>query len=62
MFEHFGGTSESVARFADGDVEDELLDAEFAHGVCALVFAFRLESNISVQSFDDIENVAHDIP
>ena len=39
LLEHFGGTGQSVTGFADGDVEDEFLDAELAHGVCALVFA-----------------------
>lgn len=38
LFEHFCSTGESVARFADGDIEDDLLDAELAHRVCALVF------------------------
>jgi hypothetical protein len=33
LFEHFCGTSESVTRFTDGDVEDELLDAKLPHGV-----------------------------
>ena len=37
LFEHFGSTGESVARFADGDVEDEFLYSELAHGVRALV-------------------------
>lgn len=38
LFQHFGGFGESVARFADGDVHDQLLDAELPHGICALVF------------------------
>lgn len=47
LFEHFGSTSKSVTRFANGDIEDELLDAELSHGVCALVFAgFRLQNNV----------------
>ena len=33
LFEHFRRARESVTRFADGDVEDEFLDAEFAHWV-----------------------------
>lgn len=41
LFEHFGGTGESVTRFADGDVEDELLDAEFFHRVGGLVLVAR---------------------
>ena len=39
LFKHFGSTSKSVARFADGDVEDEFLDFELPHGVGGLVFA-----------------------
>lgn len=39
LLKHFGSTSQSVTGFADGDVEDEFLNAELAHGVCALVFA-----------------------
>jgi len=37
LLEHFGSTSESVTRFADGDVEDEFLDAQLPHGVAAFV-------------------------
>jgi len=33
LFKHFGGTSKSVTRLADGDVQDQLVDAEFPHGV-----------------------------
>lgn len=48
LLKHFGGTSQPVTGFADGDVEDEFLDAELAHGVCALIFAgFRLWYNSS---------------
>jgi hypothetical protein len=36
LLEHLGGTSEPVTRLADGDVEDELLDAELPHGVGGL--------------------------
>jgi len=36
LLEHFGGTGETIARLADGDVEDELLDAELPHGVGGL--------------------------
>jgi len=39
LFEHLGSTSEPVTRFANGDVEDELLDAQLPHGVLALVFS-----------------------
>jgi hypothetical protein len=37
LFEHLCGTGESVTRFADGDVEDEFLDAQLPHGVAGLV-------------------------
>ena len=44
LLEHFGGTGQPVAGLADGDVEDEFLDAELAHWVAALVFLLvRLE-------------------
>ena len=36
LLEHLGGTSKSVTRLANGDVEDELLDAKLAHGVGGL--------------------------
>lgn len=37
MLEHLGGTSKSVTRFTDGDVQDELLDAQLTHRVVGLV-------------------------
>lgn len=37
LLEHLGGTRKSVTRLADGDVENELLDAQLTHGVGALV-------------------------
>lgn len=33
LLEHFGGLGQSVTGFADGDVKDEFLDAQLAHGV-----------------------------
>jgi hypothetical protein len=33
LFEHLCGTSKSVTRFTDGDVEDQLLDAKLPHGI-----------------------------
>lgn len=39
LLKHFGSTSQPVTRFADGDVKDEFLDAEFAHRISALVSA-----------------------
>lgn len=41
LLEHLSSTSESVTRFADRNVEHELLDAQLAHGVGALVLSFR---------------------
>jgi len=37
LLEHLGGTSKSITRLANGDVENELLDAQLAHGVLGLV-------------------------
>lgn len=39
LLEHLGGTSKSVTRLSNRDVQDELLDAELAHGVGRLVGA-----------------------
>jgi hypothetical protein len=33
LFKHFGSASESVTRFADRNVQDQLVDTEFPHGV-----------------------------
>ena len=44
LLEHLSSTSESITRFADRNVEYELLDAQLAHGVGALVLSFRLHS------------------
>jgi hypothetical protein len=41
LLQHLGGTGQSVTRFANGDVEDELLNAKLAHGVLSLL---RLEA------------------
>ena len=41
LLEHLCGTGQSVTRLADGDVQDELVDAQLTHGVGALVIAFR---------------------
>jgi hypothetical protein len=46
LFQHFGGTSETITRFTDGDVQDELVDTQLAHGIGALVVAFRHLENI----------------
>ena len=37
LLEHLGGTSEPVTRLADGDVQDELGNAQLAHGVVGLL-------------------------
>lgn len=39
LLEHLGGTSKSVTRLSNGDVQNELLNAELAHGVGGLVLA-----------------------
>ena len=39
LLQHLGRSCQSVTRLADGDVEDELLDAELLHGVVGLVGA-----------------------
>jgi hypothetical protein len=33
LFKHLGGTSESVTRFTNANVENKLLEAKLAHGV-----------------------------
>lgn len=37
LLEHLGGTSKSVTRLANRDVQDELLDAELPHRVLGLL-------------------------
>jgi hypothetical protein len=37
LLQHFGSSGQSVAGFTDGDVEDEFLDAQIAHGIVALL-------------------------
>jgi hypothetical protein len=39
LLENLGGTSKSVTRLTNRDVQDELGDAELAHGVARLVLA-----------------------
>ena len=51
LLEHLGGTSKSVTGLADGDVENELLDAQLPHGVGGLVLGGlggRLCTNVSI--------------
>ena len=40
LFQHLRSAGQSVTRFSDRDVEDELLDAEILHGVAALLSGF----------------------
>lgn len=42
LLEHLCGTRKSVTRLADGDVEDELLDAELPHGVGGFGVGLRI--------------------
>lgn len=42
LLQHLRGTSETVTGLADGDIQHELLNAQLAHRVLALVLAFRL--------------------
>jgi len=37
LLKHLGGTSESVTRFTDGDVQNELLNLQLPHGVVDLL-------------------------
>lgn len=49
LFKHLRSTGQSVTRLADTDVEHELLDAQLAHGVRALVLSFRLHFGFFVR-------------
>lgn len=37
LLKHLGGTGESVTRFTDGDVQNELLNLKLPHGVAGLL-------------------------
>lgn len=41
LLQHFGSTSQSITRLSDGDIQHQLIDAEFPHRVRALAVAFR---------------------
>lgn len=41
LLKHLGCSRQSITRFTDGNVQDELVNAQFPHGVRALVVAFR---------------------
>lgn len=45
LLEHLSSTGKSVTRLADTDVKHELLDAQLAHGVRALVLSVRLHGD-----------------
>jgi hypothetical protein len=40
LFQNLSSTGKSVTRLSDGDVEDDLLDAQLLHGVRALICGF----------------------
>ena len=42
LLEHFGGAGESIAGFANRNVENEFFDAELSHWVAVLVAFFLL--------------------
>lgn len=39
LFENTASSSETIARLANADVEDEFVDLEFAHGICGVLLA-----------------------
>ena len=41
LFEHLRRSCETITRLSDRDVQNQLVDSQFPHGVGALVFAFR---------------------
>jgi hypothetical protein len=41
LLKNFGSTSETITRFADGNVQDEFVNFQLPHRVRALVVAFR---------------------
>lgn len=44
LLKHLGRTGQTITRLANGDIEDELLDAELPHGIGS--FAFGLDNLI----------------
>lgn len=42
LLKHLGRTGQTITRLADGDVEDELLDAELPHGVGGFSFGLQM--------------------
>lgn len=53
LLEHLRGTGQAITRLADGDVEDELLDAELPHGVGGLGVGLPWLSVLASQSDDE---------
>lgn len=58
LLEHLGRTRQSVTRLANGDVEDELLDAKLPHGVGGFGVGLRM---LSVRIADGLSNFVHTI-
>jgi len=48
LLEHLGGTGESVTRFTDGNVQNELLDAQLTHRVAGLVVGSTTSGGVSL--------------
>ena len=48
LLEHLGGSRQSVTRLADGDVQDQLLDAQLTHRVAAAVLAALLDNILAI--------------
>lgn len=59
LLEHLGGTSKSVTRLADRDVQDELLDAELPHGVLGLL---RLRNSMSANTKVPMRRIGGFVP
>lgn len=43
LLKHLGCTGQTITRLADGDVEDQFLDAELPHGVGSFAFGLRYQ-------------------
>jgi len=48
LLEHLGGTGESVTRFTDRNVQDELLNAQLTHRVAGLVVGSTTGGGVSL--------------
>ena len=64
LFQHFSSTGKSVTGFTNGDVEDEFLDAELAHGVRVLIFArvrlLTLDSSVLSEQIESLRVASTD--